>query len=305
MKKVNTSSFFKFSEDFQIRYKNLISCFYFDDDRYFFKFNDEQGTIFEAELLATKIGEKLGIDVLHVEPAVFVDQKNKEYLGVMSKNFFADNLTVHFDIKSSALLGKTTYDGIVSGVKEYLNRTSILQPEMNVKLESNFYNKLRDMIFFDFLTFQSDRYLRNVEFFLKKSKDGWTFCLAPIFDNSWIFAFQERGYGKYNPTKNYVSDYVKNHAFILGYSQYQDYRGMKNDILKVFHHNQRLKTLAVRAYNIDIEQCIAEIENDYPGYVFDPLYKQAAKNCWDVTKRTLKVDFDVENLIKEIDEFEK
>ena len=51
---------------------------------------------------------------------------------------------------------------------------------------------------------------------------------------------------------------------------------MKNDILKVFHHNQRLKTLAVRAYNIDIEQCIAEIENDYPGYVFDPLYKQAA-----------------------------
>ena len=80
---------------------------------------------------------------------------------------------------------------------------------------------------------------------------------------------------------------------------------MKNDILKVFHHNQRLKTLAVRAYNIDIEQCIAEIENDYPGYVFDPLYKQAAKNCWDVTKRTLKVDFDVENLIKEIDEFEK
>lgn len=306
MKKINTTSFFKIHEDQSLDYRISSTSFFFDDNKYFFKFNDDNGAILEAELLATKIGEKLGIDVLHVEPAVFCDKEKNEYLGMMSKNFRIDTLPVVFDFRTSRLIQETCYDVVIKGVKEFVNRTNLMQPAMNVKIESKFYTKLQDMLFFDFLTLQADRFRRNFEFFMKKNKDGWDVCLSPIFDNSWIFGFQEKEFPEFKPTKEYLSNYVfKEHLFIFGYEMYQTYISMKKEILKTFYHNERFKTLAMRAYNIDIDECIAEIENEYPGYEFDQTYRRAAKNCWDITKRTLKVDFGVENLIKEFDDFEK
>lgn len=308
MEDVNTTSFKKIYETKDIVFINYYkSCFYFDNKEYFFKVNDNQGAILEGELLATKIGEKLGIDVLHVEPAVFVDKSGNEKVGLLSKNFFKDRLSVYFDAKASAEVKKMTYNGIINGVKEFIHRSNKLQPELNIDLESNFYTKLRDMIFFDFLTFQGDRFLRNIDFFMKKNKtcDGWTLCLAPIFDNSWIFCFQEHISG-FLPLKPIVSDYIsRRHYFITGFKAYQGYDEMKNDVLKYFYRNTRMKKLAVKAYNIDIEECIAEIEKEYPGYIFAPEYKQSAIDCWNFTKQTLKIDFGVENLIKESDDFEK
>lgn len=292
---INESKDIEFLGEFDI-------MFYFDKNRYFFKGENYCGAFVDAELLAAKLGQKLGIDVLQVKPAVFRSKSvKKDYFGVMSENFFYNNLKVSFDYVQNNKIKKHDYQNIVSAAKEYVQKTNLAMPEINLILEKDFYSKLRDMIFFDFLTFQGDRFPRNIEFVLKKRDQHWEMCLAPIFDNSWIFGFEDRLYDEpeFQLSETYVKRFLANHKYVIGFKPWQTYDGMAEDILSVFRHNKRYQMLAKKAYQIDIEQCIEEVESENEGIIFDCQTKKRAKYFWDVTKKTLEEKFDIKNLDNE------
>lgn len=280
--------------------------FYFDDGKYFFKADDRCASILESELLADKIGQKLGVDVLHVKPAQYTSKSNKKYVGLMSENFFLNNLRVQFDNDCMLLISRHNYYDVCTAVQKFVNQTQIMQPELNLKLEPKFFSKLQDMMFFDFLTFQGDRYSRNFDFYMKQTKDGWELCFAPIYDNSWIFGFQDFIFNNIDPSKAEVEKYIQNNQeFVFGYVVFSSYEGMKTDMHIRTIYNERYKILAKRAYLLDIDKCIDEIESENPGFVFDPKLKLIANHFWDYTKKILEKDFNIKRILKDLEDFEK
>ena len=285
---IDNEKLFKINESDDIVYTtNYAVMFYFDNNQYFFKEDNGFGSLVETELLASKIGQKLGVDTVEVKPAVFcAPSVDREIVGVFAKNFHKDDVAVNFNNEIREFLVKNNYDSVVKAVKKYINDTKIKQ-DIDIKLEPKFYQKLLDMIFFDFVTLQADRHEGNYEFLLKKVGNCWQLGLAPIFDNSWIFGIQEvnRTYVQ----KSNIQDYIKGvHRYIFGFKQCQKYENIKNDILYLCRHSDRYRMLAKRVLDIDVLECIDELENENPGIVFDEGIKNVAKYCWQIVQNDLK-----------------
>ena len=210
--------------------------FFFDDKKYFFKQQDDLAANIYGELLAAKIGEKMGLNVLKVKPAI-VKFNNDEIDGIISKNFISDD-----DIRLTAITLKDKhrhlkihYEAIISLLEKYI-KAEMNYSDLSFEIDKSVYKDLQSLIFFDFLTFQSDRGLRNIEFVLQKQKDkSWKIKLAPIYDNSMIFGYEELGLILYN-TKKGLSDYrckailnkCLNRTFLFSFDDNFKYKTLKN-----------------------------------------------------------------------------
>lgn len=270
--------------------------FFYEENgqNYFFK-QEWFGAVVEGELLAGKIGQKLGLNVVQVKPA-YVVFEDKKFYGVASKNYlpkgcFKFDFNYYSFYDNSFEVDNCTYNMILRIIKNHIQMENDYD-NTKLVLDKNIYKNLQEMIFFDFLTMQTDRATRNFDFYMQKENGNWVVKLAPIFDNSSIFGFIELmcecdSGVKIHNTKTLFNNITANTTFLTAFSKDSNYNKLFNDIKKLVYRNPYFERLCLRAKQIDILECINEIENQYKGFKFPKEFVDFAKYGWDKTLASL------------------
>ena len=272
--------------------------FFYDNKKMFFKQCNGISSNVYSELVAGKIGEKIGLNVLKVKPAVYICDKEKIY-GMISQNYVTENdiritYNDYCEFSDGKLKNTIDYNDLIDAIKKYIDYEKLYE-NIDIKLDKNFYKDLQSIIFFDFLTFQADRAVYNVEFLLKKQKNSWILSVSPIFDNSMCF----RGNSQFKLDKK-----TKQPEFLFGYNNKFDTQGLKDEIKKRLKYNQNYQKMAVKAYNIDINDCFEEIEIENPNFKFDQNIKDIISESWAKTLDILKNHFNIEEYLCQNDNIE-
>lgn len=276
--------------------------FFFDNKSKFFKQHDGVSANIYTELVANKIGEKLGLNMLKIKPAVYKNDFTDIY-GIVSNSYIGEN-EIRINYKDLQPFTKKNlndcvdYDEFITVVKKYLNYEKNVEG-FDIKLDKNFYKDLQNIIFFDFLIFQSDRSARNIEFILKKINDVWQMSVAPIYDNSLTFCIMANYLGDLNDNYLNVEKEAQRTKFMFAYDNKFSFDGFVTSIKKRFVYNQNYQKMAIQAYNIDINNCFEEIEKENPNFTFDFKVKKIIRASWQITKEILQKQFDIQNYLSD------
>lgn len=280
----------QYSSDFR-------TWFYFEKDgeRYFFK-GSNQVTNVEYEVLAGYIANQVGLNAVKYFPAVFVDKNGDILSGVVSKDFTNDGQCIRFNSNATQIFSKITDSP--NTIENQMAQLEIFVKGMQQKYTGDIIfdkrkiqNELFKMLIFDTFMLNTDRARRNIEFLAKKvANNTYNIELAPIFDNSQIFATQS--------LKNsmQILDCIENKKpvpkeifektdFLLGLNQCMDFDSLTKKISQTSMLNPYIKFVIEKFKNLDIQAVANKIKSENPNFEICETTLQIASAILDGTIR--------------------
>lgn len=210
--------FYKFYPEGQ--FYNLICTV--DKKRYYFKGNGHH-TFDVPELFCAAIANKVGIETLQPQPAVFIDKKGVKYTGIVSPDFIEDRTNTevfnslgilkyylmntnndYYEMDCEEVMYElrrlNTIENHLQAINFFVQNTNLRLTDRKIEISPTLKQTLKKQQLFYFLMSNEDCYARNIEYQIKQVDNRYVFDVCPVFDNSYsltLKSFRNKIYDDY------------------------------------------------------------------------------------------------------------